>query len=76
MFRTSCSCFAVDVLTRHGWTRGIQLVAERLDRCGGNFTVSADLAGRVMMRTGDGATIPGDQLASWLLRGISAKPEG
>jgi putative component of membrane protein insertase Oxa1/YidC/SpoIIIJ protein YidD len=67
LFRPSCSCRAIELLNRLGWTRGIQELDEQLHRCCGTFTIRATQDGFLELETIDGCIVPQSELSDFVL---------
>lgn len=66
LFQKNCSEFAITSLREFGWAKGTTVGVERLRRCGGAFSLSVDVRGRVAMVTNDGTVFGHDELANWM----------
>ena len=73
LFHETCSRYADRALACAGWNAGTKTAALRLRRCGGGYTMTTDVRGRVTLTTGDGIEFEHEMLAPWLARPLADK---
>jgi putative component of membrane protein insertase Oxa1/YidC/SpoIIIJ protein YidD len=67
LFRVSCSEYAARALAAEGWKGGLEASLTRVQRCGGSYSLSSDIHGRITLVAGDGTEFSDDELANWIL---------
>ncbi|WP_406677377.1 membrane protein insertion efficiency factor YidD [Rhodopseudomonas infernalis] len=75
LFNPSCSQRALEAIETHGFSRGIVLAAEQIDRCGGSFTFSVTTTGETWLVTSDGLRFGPEEIADVVKTGAHRSPQ-
>jgi putative membrane protein insertion efficiency factor len=70
-FSVTCSAYGLNALREYGWTKGSDLAYKRICDCGGNYSISFDSNGSVVMVVQSGRSYSAAELADHLKQSFS-----